>query len=427
MTTGEILLLKIVDERRAHDFVRLKPETLSGDELKLYKFIYKHFREYGTLPTIKTVREKYGISDLEYEEHTEPYSYYFREYQSRTVYMLFNQAVPSLTQCLDEKDGNRLLTEIQNLYRAITSTISSTSRDVYSIDEVFEITLETLRERRTKAGVTGIPTGWQTLDNITHGFQRGDIFLVVARVKVGKTACLIYMASHAQRSGYIPMFISMEMTKEQIGERLVCLNTGININYVRSGELTSFAEEMIIEEIRRQKEEMPKFYYLEGQLKKNIGEITSLVESYRPDILFIDGAYLIKPMTSTQGKQKWEQVGEVIDTLKTVAMQFNIPIVPSYQFNRQVSRRAHTIGAEAFEKIQLSDAISQLASSGIAILDDPDSQPNIKQIELIGGRYGEAGSFKIKWDWERMDFSEITEGEFLPVVDIDDEEGGVIW
>lgn len=419
MTTGEILLLKMAEEKRSYDFLKLKPESFIGSEVKLYKFIAEHFQQYNVLPSLKTIQTKYGIDG--YDEYTESYTYYYREYQSRFVYNVVNQIIPTINLLIENKDGHKLLQEFKKVTDYIATTIAATNRDTYNLHEVFELTLQELQKRRLCNGITGIPTSWASLDTITHGFQKGDVFLVVARVKIGKTACMIHMVSHAQKSGYRPMFISMEMNKIQIGERLLCLNTGLNINHIRSGELTSMAEELILAEIVNQKENLPPFYYLEGQLKKNINEVSVLIENYQPDIVFIDGAYLLESSTVSNQK-KWEQVADVINAIKTMSIQFNIPIVPSYQFNRQVSRKSQSISSEAFEKIQLSDAISQLASSGIAILNDPDSQDNIKLIELIGGRYGEAGAFRINWDWERMNFSEVVDNQYLP---IDDDT--IIW
>ena len=424
MTIGEVLLLKIIEERRALDFARLHNTSFIGDEVRLYKYIANHYQSYGTLPTLDTLKQAYGIDELEYQTYQEPYAYYYQEFQSRAVFTCVNEAIPKINTLLSNREGIQIYNEITHLYNKLNERMSQLCRDILPLSSVFEVTLETLRERRRTHGVTGIPTGWETLDNITHGMQRGDIFLVLARVKVGKTACLLYMASHAQRAGYKVMFISMEMTKEQIGERLLALNAGLNINYIRSGELTTTSEELILEEIERQKTQLPPFYYVEGQLKKNITELTALIDAYRPDIVFIDGAYLIKPSNFHPSQRSWERVSEVIDTLKSSAIQYNIPIVPSYQFNRQVKRGAISVSDDAFEKIQLSDAISQLASSGIAILNDPDSRDDVKLIELIGGRYGEAGSFRIRWDWERMDFSEIREDV---IIDTENEEDHIIW
>ncbi len=108
---------------------------------------------------------------------------------------------------------------------------------------------------------------------------------------------------------------------------------------------------------------------------------------------------------------KWEKISEITEMLKTMSIQNDIPVVVSFQFNRQVKKGDMSAG---YEHIQLSDAISQLASVGIGLFDDGKDSVYAgmrKRIELIGegGREGESGGFWINWDWESMNFSEMEE------------------
>ena len=283
-------------------------------------------------------------------------------------------------------------------------------KDVMQMHELGELVSKFIVEARAVPdGVIGIPTGWRTLDRETNGWQNGDMIVVLARLKMGKSLIMLQMANAAWDAGYKPMLVSMEMPALQMGRRFFAMRSGLNMKLVNQGRISTWALDKIEQEAKDMATKHP-FYYVEGQFKKDIMEIGDTINDNKPDIVFIDGGYLIK-MASYDTRQKWDKMAEIAQTLKFIAINFNIPVVVSFQFNRQVDRKRKNIEEEAFDKIQLADAIGQLASTGIAILDDDTEIDPTRIIEIIGGRSGEKGNFKIKWNWEQMCFDEIIRGE----------------
>lgn len=395
MSIGVDLLMKLIEESNSIAFSRLERKWFEDFEKDLYDFMANHFNRYKKLPTIRTITTHF---DFNYNI-SEPIQYYLDKFYERTVRNLVSEKTDKFNTLIDSENYDGLIDYMGEFINESKRIKTLLTIDVKEAKEIIEMSLEELIKRRIVE--TGIPTGWQTLDYATGGLQPGNIFLVLARVKMGKSMIMIHLANAAYNAGKKVLFISMEMSSKEVGLRLIGLRKGLNLMLLQRKPISTETEKLIRKELREMKE---GFHYVEGQFKTNIDEIIGLIETYEPDVVYIDGGYLIKPKNKAW-KNKWEMMGEVIESLKTFSLRWDIPIAISFQFNRDIKRTTKSVQDRAFEKIQLSDAISQVASTGIAILENEDI-PDTRKIEIIGGRGGEQGEFIINWDWERMNFKE---------------------
>jgi len=134
-----------------------------------------------------------------------------------------------------------------------------------------------------------------------------------------------------------------------------------------------------------------------------------LSRQLKPGVVFIDGAYLLR---STSRVPRWERLTENAERLKgELAEALNIPVVISYQFNREVKKgaKAENVG---LENIAYTDAIGQLSSVVLGLLQDESVETLMRRrIEILKGRNGEQGSFEVHWIFDTgpnfMDFSEV--------------------
>jgi replicative DNA helicase len=271
-----------------------------------------------------------------------------------------------------------------------------------------DLVMEQALLARERGGITGITTGWPSLDLATRGWQNGDFYVILARPKMGKSLIMINSADAAHAAGYTPLVVSMEMSAEQMARRHFARRASLNMNLLQRGQLSTFGERRLAETISTMKREHP-YHFIEGQFKKDIGDLSALVQSLQPHIVFIDGGYLLK-MRRSQARAKWEMVTDIAQELKSMAGERTIPVIASFQLTREVKQSAQ--GAE-FGNIQLADAIGQLASAGIGVFEtrDPDSYTGVRRrlIKPIGGRegQGEIEGFEIYWDWNTMNFNEV--------------------
>jgi len=220
----------------------------------------------------------------------------------------------------------------------------------------------------------------------------------------GKTFVLLKWALAAHAAGHTPLFMTMEMSPLQCARRALAMKSSIPATLIRLGRLSVWARNQLITNLNEFKDlnaERP-FHFLQGSLKTTVDDLVLRVQELRPSALYVDGAYLLR--TSSRFDGRFERVAETAETLKTIAREFDIPVLASYQFNRK--------GAGNLANIALSDSIGQLASIVIGIQEDEGQSYNgweavsFKLLALLKGREGEQGVIRILYDMNRMNIAQ---------------------
>lgn len=409
MGIGHSLLAKIVEEGRIAEFLKLREEHFIQDERDCFEAIRKHYDKYGVLPSRKVSDQRLGLKGTSCED---PFGYYHDEIVSRLLFNRFDSVLKEVNEKLKKRESLDALLIVQRFVESSQNLRAEGQRDLVDMRLLGQAVLDEALRARTMSGVTGIVTGWPTMDEITCGLQPGSVYICLARPKMGKSVTMLYMGSAAHLAGHIPLFVSMEMTQEQMARRFLAMRAGFNMDALRSGQISIFGERHLRGSIADLEQQHP-FHFVDGQFRKDITDIASLVHSLSPHVLYIDGGYLIKIARMGHRAAKWEIVGEIAQEIKNIASKNRIPTVVSFQFNRQLlSRRRNAEGQPrgGFENIQLADEIGQLASAGWGLFDALDDNGGVSEdaryIEFVGGREGEKGGFTINYDWSRMNFTE---------------------
>lgn len=385
--TGSINLLRDVDRSLFID-----------EEIPVYDFMSTHYRRYGEIPAIATVEEQ---CDITIPEAPEAPDYYVARVHDRRMYSVVRSKFEDLKGCLRSYDMEAARDVIDDL-RSSTQIIHTAS-DIRNIKEAMRGALRIYDEAHLNPGMSGVPVGWPRYDRATGGLQPGDLVTYVARPGMGKTYLLLRQALSAWRAGYSVLVVTMEMTIEQCARRCIALETGINPTYIRRGELSTQARNRIgdyVDNISRS----GRFRIFAGGLKSKVSDVEMLVSEYKPDVLFIDGVYLMQPDTKRQ-MSKLEKVPEVFDALKKMTISQNIPVVVTTQFSRAAGKK----GKEgSLETIAYTDAISTHSSLVVSINDaDPPHDKDVKVLAFMKGREGESGLFRINYRFTPMDFTEV--------------------
>lgn len=405
---GVRLLVKLLAERRTGDFLRLRDEMFKeGPERKTFAKLLAHYQEYSELISMDEAVRRRMIRRV---DTPDSYGYYHDQLVKRNLGEGLDALIMDLQINGDSENPEANLAKLTEFMQHAQAMRADSQRALIEMKDMGQAVLDYIIEARTAEGITGIPTPWPTLNRETRGFQNSDLYLVLARVKMGKTMAMLEMANAAHVAGHVPLVISMEMRELEIAKRQYAARAGVNMNMLHSGQLSEWALDRLQEDIARMSDLHP-YYFIEGQFKKDIQDVSALVHSLRPSIVFIDGGYLLK-MARSQGKARWEKVSDIAEELKDICSSNAVPLVASYQFTRQVKQTATDAD---LGDTQLSDALSQIASVGIGIFADPDSESisasRRRLVKTVGGRSGENADFPINWDWDRMDFSEIVEAE----------------
>lgn len=213
------------------------------------------------------------------------------------------------------------------------------------IKEVLNHTYEKisdLHDSEAKEKYTGIPTGFQDLDNILSGFQPADLVIIAARPSMGKTALALNMAQNIAKKSKSVGLISLEMSKEQLVERMFCSLLGVDSWKMRTGKLndSDFARiGSVMDDLNSMK------IFIDDSVGNSIVELRAkarrLQMEHGLDVLFIDYLQLM-----TSGKSgtnnlsnRVQEISEISRSLKGLARELHIPIVALSQLSRAVEQR----------------------------------------------------------------------------------------
>ena len=192
---------------------------------------------------------------------------------------------------------------------------------------------------KNKGSVTGIPTGFVDLDYKTSGMQPSDLVLVAARPSMGKTAFVLNMAQHmAFRNGVTAAIFSLEMSKEQLVNRLLSLESRVDSQSIRTGSLSD--------------EDWTKLIEGAGIIGKSnliiddtpgisVAELRSKCRKYKLEhnlgIIIIDYLQLMTGNKKTDSRQ--QEISDISRSLKEIARELSVPVVALSQLSRAVEQR----------------------------------------------------------------------------------------
>lgn len=271
-----------------------------------------------------------------------------------------------------------------------------------SFSEAATSALCMIEERfRHGSGITGIPSGITRLDDWTDGFQDGDYVLIGARPSVGKTAFALSILLKAASKNNRVAFLSLEMKPEYLVYRLLSATTSVTVNEMRKGRVNTEQVKQLQNSIANLVS--PERIFFGENRGMTIDEIISqarlLKRREKIDALFID--YLGLIALSSRGKKRWEEMGEISNRLKTLAMQLDIPVIVLSQLGREADGKRPSLA-----NLRDSGALEQDADV-VILLHADEQKPNELKLMLAKHRQGETGIVDLYYNKIRQTFAEV--------------------
>jgi replicative DNA helicase len=199
-------------------------------------------------------------------------------------------------------------------------------------------TIENLYERKEQ--ITGVPTGFTDIDNMTSGMQGGDLVIVAGRPSMGKTAFCLNLIEYASMRASKPVssvVFSLEMSKEQLVQRLLCSVARIDATRVRTGKLaqsefpTLVTAAGVIAEAPIYIDDTPAISVLELRAKAR-----RLKQERDIGIIVVDYLQL---MTGSNTENRQQEISEISRSLKALAKELKVPVIALSQLNRSLESR----------------------------------------------------------------------------------------
>lgn len=193
----------------------------------------------------------------------------------------------------------------------------------------------------SKGGLTGIPCGFKDLDKLTSGLQPSDLILIAARPSMGKTAFTLNIASHvAIREKKAVAFFSLEMSKEQLVQRMLCSEATIDSQRLRIGEL----EDRDWGKLIGAADKLAKApIFIDDTAGITVMEMRSKARRLKMEndlqLIIIDYLQLMQGSGKGGGDNRQQEISEISRSLKALARELNVPVIALSQLSRSVESR----------------------------------------------------------------------------------------
>lgn len=265
---------------------------------------------------------------------------------------------------------------------------------------------------KNNGNVTGIPTGFIDLDYKMAGLQPSDLILIAARPAMGKTAFVLNIAQHvAFRQGLTVAMFSLEMSKEQFVNRLFSLESRVDSQHLRTGNLSDDEWESLIEGagvIGRSN------LIIDDTPGISISELRSKCRKYKLEhnlsLIIIDYLQLMSGSGGKSSESRQQEISEISRSLKALARELNVPVIALSQLSRAVEQRPDH--RPMLSDLRESGAIEQDADVVMFLYRDdyynPDTEKKgIAEVIIAKQRHGPIGTIELVWLAEYTKFANI--------------------
>jgi len=270
-----------------------------------------------------------------------------------------------------------------------------------------------------KGGLRGLPTGFTALDNILAGLQKSDLIILASRPSLGKSAMAVNFAANIAINKKIPVGIfSLEMSKDQIIDRLIAGLANIDLWRLRTGRLSSDGEDNDFSRIQHAMSMLSEApIYIDDAASSNVLQMRAMARrlqaSHGLGLIIIDYLQLMEsrnPMANIV-----QQVSEISKALKGLARELNVPVLALSQLSRAVEHRSPQIPRLA----DLRESGSLEQDSDVVLLiyredryNTETSRKNIADIIIAKHRNGPIGKVELYFDDQRVCFRNLEKEQY---------------
>lgn len=268
-------------------------------------------------------------------------------------------------------------------------------------DVLVESFAELERLYNQKGSITGVPTGFIDLDNMTSGLHGSELIILAARPAMGKSAFAINIATNAAVKNNVPVVIfNLEMSKEQIGNRILCSEAMVDSNKIRTGQIEDSdwgklaTASGILSDAPIYIDDTPGITVMEIRAK-----CRKLAMDKKIGMIVIDYLQLIRGSNKKNGTRE-QEISEISRSLKILAKELNVPVIALSQLSRSVESREDK--RPMLSDLRESGAIEQDADIVMFLYRDDyynedSSDKNKAEVILAKHRGGSTGTRKLLW------------------------------
>jgi len=271
-----------------------------------------------------------------------------------------------------------------------------------AIAQIEEASLQT-------SGVTGVPSGFTTIDRVTGGWQKSDLIIIAARPAMGKTALVLTLARNAAVEFNKPVVVfSLEMSSLQLVNRLISAEAELEGEKIRKGDLRDHEFVQMNERIKKLSnaplfiDDTPALSIFELRAKAR-----RLKENHDIQMIVVDYLQLMTSGVEGRGGNREQEISYISRSLKSLAKELDIPIIALSQLSRDVEKRPQGTKRPQLSDLRESGAIEQDADLvcfiyrpeyyGLDVFEDDTSSRGMAEIYIAKNRHGSIAQPRVKF------------------------------
>ncbi len=329
---------------------------------------------------------------------------------------LMDTAGEIIRRTQDSADADLLLESAEQKIYALRQ-----GKDTQSLKHISDAAAKSFDRLRKLSGkdkekYQGIPTGFRFLDDKLGKMGRSDLVILAARPGMGKTSFALNIASNIASQQKLPVAIfSLEMSNEQLTERILSSRAGISSNSLRTGDI-QIAEWDIITNAIGQIADYP--IYMDdtpnitvSDMKAKIRRLNQNPETPNVGVVIVD--YIQLMSTGKRSDNRVQEISEITRNLKIMAKELDVPIIALSQLSRSAEKGSGRDGRPQLSDLRDSGSIEQDADVVLFLYRDAyynkseDADQTLAECIIAKNRHGESGTIPLSWDGAHTRFYDV--------------------
>lgn len=376
------------------------------NDRKVWIFVREHFTRYGECPSADVIKDNYPSYELVPCGDSTDYLLDTLVSARRKVATanILREAIEKIDK---EQDHEGALLALQSGIVKLDSSGFTETNDVdITKPEELERRWNRYQERKLNPDtLLGYPTGFPTIDQVTSGLQNGQLVVITATPKTGKSTVALQIAINIhEKSQVVPMFYSFEMSNREQEDRFDAMKARVSYRRLITGKLTPQEEAgyrtTVIENLRKRE----SFVLVDSASGTTLSGVVSKLQQHRPSILFIDGMYLM--IDEQTGEANTPQaLTNLTRGFKRLAQKFDIPIVITTQ---SLDWKKGKGGRLTANSIGYSSSFFQDADVLFGLEKPEEEVDETRVLSILASRNSGPGSTFLTWEWETATFREMS-------------------
>lgn len=411
MTNETRMLHKaIIDRNLTPVFSRGVTDDWFRDEgdRRLFSFMRKHYANYSEVPSLNAIKDNFPNFELD-TEVSDSIEYLvdnvITSRRKEATEKIIDRAIRTIEK---DKDHEAALIEMQGGIAALDQEGFSFKSD-YDLTEDPEARFQEYLSRKDRPdSLLGYATGFPTIDSTLSGIQRGQLIVIAALPKTGKSTLLMQMALNMHNDGKSIMFVTFEMTAFEQALRYDAMRSKLSYQRLSTGTMTPDEEARYSTNLKNLKSYDAGFHLVgyDTGPSLTVTGIANKIQTLQPDVVIIDGTYL---MIDENGEKvgSSQAITNITRGTKKLAMRANLPVIMSTQFLESKTRG----GKADMYSIGYSSSFGQDADVVFGLEKQDENVDEMRTLKIMASRNSGPAEIELTWDWDGSTFREVDESD----------------